>query len=299
LKLLQESVDLAVRIKGADDGFHTPMVRRAYGSQLFQYGRVEQGLAFLELSLDASRRAQRSATRPFADSLARGGEAQTSLGRYRQASELIAEAEAIHARMKDSAESGQLTNVLLARAGLLVATGKPDEAEKILRGVPMALDGSSSFSYAWLDGSIAWADVKLAQGQAEPAIAYARAVRSRIESSELHPYLKRYEMQAALKEGKGLLLAGRCDEALPLLERAVTVGPEVYDSEHSLVLAESQIALGECAARLGNIDRARALLAQAKRIHSEYASIATRYTRPVNELETRLRLRQTTAVSHR
>jgi hypothetical protein len=101
--------------------------------------------------------------------------------------------------------------------------------------------------------------------------------------------MKRLESVAALTQGKVLVHSSRPDKALPLLERSVALGAEVYDPERSLALADAQLAFGECLARLGNTDRARALLAHAKRIHAAHKTIGEQFVLPLRGLEVRLR----------
>ena len=82
LALLKETEELAVRTKGPDELFHTPMVRRGYGVSLIEYGRVEDGLVQLAKSIDVPRRLQRSQTRAFANRLEVAVVGEIELGHY-------------------------------------------------------------------------------------------------------------------------------------------------------------------------------------------------------------------------
>jgi tetratricopeptide (TPR) repeat protein len=288
LRLLKEAVDLAVRTKGAEDGFHTPMVRRAYGVNLIQYGLAEEGLVPITQSLETSRRVKRSGTRNFADALAFGSEGEIELGNYSRAEAMIAEASAIHAKLGDSGSSGQLTITVQMRAKLLVATGKAAEAVKSLQELPVKPGAPGALSYPWLSVSVALAEANLALGEYNTAIRRAGEVRNRIEGSNLRPFLKRYVAQAALLEGKGLLLSERAADALPLLERSVQLGSEVYDRDRSLELADSQTTLAACLRDLGRNDQARALLAQAKAIHATHKNVGQQFQSPLRKLEARM-----------
>jgi hypothetical protein len=55
-----------------------------------------------------------------------------------------------------------------------------------------------------------------------------------IEENPSRTYLKRLESLAALIEGKALFATDGAGEVLVLLERAVALGADVYDHEHSL-----------------------------------------------------------------
>jgi hypothetical protein len=98
------------------------------------------------------------------------------------------------------------------------------------------------------------AEVSLPRNQ-EEALAQARTVRTRIQTSGVSAYFKRWEARASDLEGKGLLVQGRSSEALPLLQRAVELGNDLYDRERSPALTDSQIALARCFLALGRRDR--------------------------------------------
>jgi tetratricopeptide (TPR) repeat protein len=106
-----------------------------------------------------------------------------------------------------------------------------------------------------------------------------------VESSPSRKYFKNYEAQASLGEGKGLLLTHHAPEALPLLQRAVQLGEEVYDRSCSPALADSQIALAKCLLDLGRRDQARTLLSRAKEIHSTHKDLGDQFRKPLRELE--------------
>jgi tetratricopeptide (TPR) repeat protein len=288
LKLLQASVDLAIRTKGPDEGFHVPMVRRAYGVNLLQYGRVEDGLTPLTESVETTRRVKRAGTRNFADALALGSEGETTLGNYTKAEAMLREASAIHARLGSTSASGQLNTTQLMWAKLLISTGRANEAAKSLRDLNVKPAASGGLSSAWLGVSAALAEAAVAVGEYDAAIRQAGEVRKAIEASPLRPYLKRYEAQAALQEGRGLLQSGRAADALPLLQRAVQLGSEVYDPDRSPVLADSQVALASCLLESGRRDQARALLAQARAIYSTHPALGEQFRKPLRQLEARL-----------
>ena len=146
----------------------------------------------------------------------------------------------------------------------------------------------SNISAPLLDLSVAQAGIELAQGRYDAATLRAKQVLSRIEASGLRPYFKRYEAQAALADCEGLLLTQHASEALPLLERAVQLGSEVYDRERSPALAGAQIALSDCLLALGQRDRAKEMLGRARAIHSTYKELGPHRTKPLHDLESRL-----------
>ena len=291
LALLKETEALAVRTKGPEELFHTPMVRRGYGVSLIEYGRVEEGLAQLNQSIEVPRRAKRSGTRGFANRIEVATIGEIELGHYQRAAAMLEEAASVRSRLGDTAPSGQLNDALLARARLLLATGKAEEASQVLRAIPAQAGANGQLTYPWLGVSVGQADADLERNRPQDAILLAREVQRRIHESGLRPYFKGWTAQAALEEGKGLLLTRHAAEALPILQRAVQLGSEVYDPERSPALADSQIALAKCQLALGHRDQARALLAQAKAIHSTHKDLGEQFRKPLRELEALLATR--------
>ena len=285
LTLLKEALDLAARMLGPEESFHMPMDRRAYGSQLIRYGCLEEGLLPLAQAIDVQRRAKHSGTTGFASTLEWDSTGETELGHYRKAEALVAEASRL--RGNDTAP-GDLSYSLLARTKLQIVTGKLDEAANSLQQSGIEVDPAGKITCAWLNVAVAKADVELARNRSDLAIQQARAVRSRVAASGLGLYFKRWDAQATLAEGKGMLLTGRSDEALPLLQRALQLGSDVYDPDRSPNLADSQIALASCLLNLGRKDRARELPAQARAIHATHKDLGEQFRKPLRELEARI-----------
>jgi serine/threonine-protein kinase len=290
LKLLKEALDLAVRTKGADDIFHTALVLSSYGHRLVVFGRVEEGLSYLSRYIEIRRRAKRSVTRVFAETLEFRADAETQIGHYAEAQADIDEAAAIRARIGDTLSSGLLYPTLFARANLLQATGRADDAEHLIEKGPAETDAAGHLSRIWLTYSISNAKLRLGQRRYADAIAAARELRGRVEASSARLYLKRYELSAAMIEGKGLMLSGRAAEAKPLLERAVALSEAIWDTDQGLDAADARIALGECLLELGDRKRAQELLAQANSIHARHREVGSHLTSARSKFEKRLRV---------
>jgi thioredoxin-like negative regulator of GroEL len=177
---------------------------------------------------------------------------------------------------------------MMAKAKLLLATGKAEDAMSALRQIPEKADISGKITYSWLNVSLARAEVNLALNRPHAAIDQAALVRKRIVESGLASYFKRWEAQAALLESQGFLLTRNAAGARPLLERAVQLGSEVLDPKHSLQLADSEIALASCFLDLGHPDQARPLLLQAKAIQATYKDLGDQFKSPLRKLEARL-----------
>jgi serine/threonine-protein kinase len=288
LALFQQAVDQAVRTLAPGEVFHTPMVQRAYGVNLLLYGDPEESLPLLSQVLETGRRARLTGTTDFASTLEWTATSEIELGHYRQAATLLDQAAAIYSNRGSTPSSGQLNDLLIARARYLTATGKPAEALAALGDFHDTPERSAPLATSWLDVSIARANAAVAQGQPQAAIDQAREVRLRIDGSGVAPYFGRWEAPAALAEGRGLLMTNRAAEALPLLQRAAQLASELYDPQRSPALADSQIALGLCLLRLGRRDEARVWLSHAQAIHATHRELGEQYRRPLRDLQTRL-----------
>jgi serine/threonine-protein kinase len=291
LAVLQQAVDLAVRTNPPAETFHTPMARRAYGVHLIRYGRTEEGLDQLDRVIQVRRRTNDSGTHDFAMTLEWAAGGETELGHYRQADALSTEASAIRARSAATPPE-ELSYALRGRVKLLIATGKAAEAANALRAIPDAPDPAGKIAYGWLNFSVARAEVELAQARLPAAIERTREVRRRIQASGVGFYFRRWDAEAALDEGKGLLLAGHASEALPVLQQAVQVGSEVFDPDRSLELADSKTALAACLLASGRGAEARALVTQVKAIHAVHPAVGEQFRKPLHDLEARLLQRQ-------
>ncbi len=264
------------------------MAQEGYGVHLLRYGRIEEGLVPITQCLDVLRRVKQAGTHGFAGTLLWKARAETELGHYRQADATLAEVSAIEAQL-DTPPPDYRSDLVIVSAEFQMATGKAEEAAKLLTEFPLDPAAQGKLSYDWLDISLARAEANLARNRPQEAIEQARAVQSRIEASGLGPYFKRWEAEAALQEGKALLLSRRPLEALPLLQRAVRLGSDVYDPDRSPRLAASEIALAQDLVALDRRAEALALLARAKAIHATHKDLGEQYRKPLRELEALLR----------
>jgi len=144
------------------------------------------------------------------------------------------------------------------------------------------------FSATWARATITRANVDLALQRPGEAVELASRVLAAIERNASRHYLKSYEEQAALAQGKGLLQLNHPGEALPLLKRAVELGSELYDREGSPALARAKMSLAECLVEVGEPTQARALLAQATAIQAAHRQLGQPLNVSLNKLEHRL-----------
>ena len=282
LLMLKEALDLSIRMMGLRDVFHTPMVRRAYGLHLLRYGRLEEAMSLLTEAIEAARQANRAKTSDFALTLEYAAAGEIECGRLRKAEAMIEEARGIHSA---NAQDQDPATTVLTETKLMAATGKADEAAKTLQASPLKIQAGAKITHDWMDLSLAGAEVDLARNQPDAAIDQAREVRNRIQASGLSNYFKLWEARAALLEGKGLLLRRRISDALPLLQKSVALGKDVYDPEQSPAFADSQIALARCLFLLGRRDQAEPLLAHAKAIHATHKELGDQFREPLRELD--------------
>jgi serine/threonine protein kinase len=281
LNLLRNALELSLRIKGPDDTMHTGQAQFLYGLGLTIRGRPSDGLDRIQRGVAVYRHAGLTGDRTFAGLLDGQALCEVKLGHYAEAARLLEESSAIDER-NGGLFAGLAYQSFVPRTDLLIATGRAAEAARMLDGFA-ARAGAGDMSSARLPFALSRAGVELARGDYDRAIQMAAEVRSPVENSASRAYLKRYELAAALVEGKALVGAGRAAEALRLLETAAALGAEIYDPETSPDLATVQAALGDCLARLGDVARARAFLTQARRIHAHYPGVRGPSLRPLRD----------------
>jgi thioredoxin-like negative regulator of GroEL len=105
-----------------------------------------------------------------------------------------------------------------------------------------------------------------------------------VEGSHLRPYLKAYEADADLLEGRAHLAEGKPAAALPLLQRSHQLHSELYD-ERSLLTADAKVALAQCFLALGKRDEARALAQQATAIQATHREVGEQLRAPLRTLQ--------------
>jgi len=163
--------------------------------------------------------------------------------------------------------------------------GQPDKAEQTLSTIVPAEQSTSVLSQNWLRWALVKSEASLALNHTDEAIQLTRDARRRLEGNAIRPYWREFEAASDLLEGRALTSRDGFAEALPLLQRAVQLGSEIYDRGHSPALADYQVALAKCLLALGRRDQAQALLVQAKAIHAPYKDLGEQFRRPLRELE--------------
>jgi serine/threonine-protein kinase len=278
--------EVAMRIAAKGESSMIPpmlVLKEAHG--LIEYGRFEQG--FADLGVVKQMRDRLEAI-PW---LGARVQEQTAAGlieagQYAEAARLLGEAEDTERGLGWDKTLSFNDNIGL-RTQLWLAQGRGDEAAKTFASFRV-VDGESHPNFlARLEQMVRSSEILLSQGEAEKAIAQAAEVRVRELTDEDRIYLKTYEARATLVEGKAHLLTRQTSQALPLLEQAVALTKQLYDAKQSPALADAEIALAGCYLDVGDRQRARELLANAKAIHATHKQLGERYKKPLRELEAR------------
>jgi tetratricopeptide (TPR) repeat protein len=257
-----------------------------YGRALVMYGRLEEGMAILQNALD--RQPDFIPTAEFtAELLDAKASGSMDMGRYAEAERLIADAADAHKQIGEFFTIYENPNVTL-RTRRLMDMGRIDEASTAFRAYVTGAPDAGELSRPRIEPIIVRAELSLAQGAAAAAKDLAGQVLNLVARSNGRKYLTGWEMQASLVSGKADLLAGRPNEALPLLARALELGREHYDPGRSPRYADTQIAMAECMLDLGRSVEGRELFAKAAANHATHTELAERYREPLRRLRARI-----------
>ncbi len=283
LEHIEHAKAILLRTRSPDDPFFAPQVYLEYGRTLAYAGRLEEGLAYVQKAVE-NRRKNRPGTRYLAQMLELQASILVDMGSYVQAQRLMDEAE-------DLAKKTKYPTQYLAvdeRARLLIATGHANEADAALGSFHPAAPLPGALDIDSLRIEVLRAENALARADAEAAVAPAGHVVQVLSSSAARDYMKSLEARAALVEGRAYLRLDRSAEALPLLQRSVQLRQSTLEPISPL-LASAQIALAECYLALGNREQAQTLAANSKKALQTHQQISSLYTRPLQDLEKRLR----------
>jgi len=177
---------------------------------------------------------------------------------------------------------------VLLRTRWLMDARRIDEASAAFRAYLTGDPDSGELSSSRIEPVIVRAELSLAEGNTAAAMETAGQVLNLAARSDGRKYLTGWEMHASLISGKAALLAGRPNEALPRLARALELGGEHYDRGRSPQYADIQVAMAECMLDLGRTADAQDLFAQATAIHASHAELAERYREPLRHLRARM-----------
>jgi tetratricopeptide (TPR) repeat protein len=170
---------------------------------------------------------------------------------------------------------------------ILLGIGRIDEADALFVAI-MQADAANAAKYdtPWTFASVSHARAQMARGDAAAAVPALRAALTKyLAQPEVVRDLNE-ELDLRLALGQALTATDHAGEALPHLERALTLRQPQFAT--SPLLAEAQIALANCKLRLGDTGAARALLARAKSIHVANRELGEQFRAPLRDVERRL-----------
>jgi serine/threonine-protein kinase len=139
------------------------------------------------------------------------------------------------------------------------------------------------FDSSWTVASVQRARVAIARGQATQALPPLTVALQKYQAQAANSRDVNDEVELQFELGRALIASERAAEALPHLERVLTLRQTQY--AFSPRLAEAQVALADCRLRLGDVDASRALLSKAKAIHAANRELGDQYRKPLAELQ--------------
>jgi eukaryotic-like serine/threonine-protein kinase len=287
LTLLAAAKARALRIRGADDPFHTPVTQLEHGYALARMGLLEQGLADMQAAI-ANRRANRPGTIFLSTMLENAAWALIELCRWEQARAYLDEATAIKIDSGLAQRTVPHNFNTSTRIRLALAQGQVETARALIDEFVVDPDETLGISFTAVEQRLLTAETDLAAGDSDAAIGHAQHVRNKIETSGLAAYLPLQSFRADLVEGRAALQANRPALALPLLQRALDAGGKRLAAS-SPRIAEVEIALAECHLALGNVEQARSLAEAAASIQASHEDIGEHYRRPLLRLQALLK----------
>jgi serine/threonine-protein kinase len=279
LAYLERADNVVTETLPADDPLNAPMIIELYGWELAEYGPLESGMQRLAKATTLWRKARPSSAYMLS-ALERSAYVLVDLGRYAEATTLVDEATAIRARAHD--ETTHPNGDVEARVKLLLALGRPDEAERALAHYRVQPAPPGGVSLTELDHSLDLAEIALARDDFAKARELAEQVELIILRSPSSTYLRRYEARANLEWGLAMLGLDDPARAIPALKQAVQSHTALYDPRTSVRLASAELALARALAATGKTGEARMAMAEAAAIHGQHAMLGEHLRKPLD-----------------
>jgi len=286
LELLRGAKQLAIKLRGADDPFHTRAVLSALGRCEANAGDLAAALADAQAATAIDRK-NRPGSLDLALRLEREAAVLIELGRDAPAQADLDEAAALRTQAKQPRGGEAFAANLRLQTTLALARGDLAHARERL-GELRADPGDATASFDRLDRRLLAAEVALAAGDATGAAVEADAAVQAIARSGQADALDAWSARAALDVGRAALLARDTATALPPLRRALDLRRKLL-LPASPKLAEAMIALAGAELDHGERAAARALAAEAASIHAAQPELGDQYRRPLRDLQARVR----------
>jgi len=290
VKLVQEAKQLALKIRGVNDSFHTPMALVEHGYEQARFGLPEDGLVDMQAAIVTYRGSRPGATY-LAAMLTDASVALVEMGRFSEARTYLDEATEIKVRSGLDTHAPIHNFITSVRIRIALAEGEIETASSLVQEMFVDPDETLGISLTMTEQSLLIAEIDAAAGRSASAIELARRVRDKIEKNHLSEYLAFYQLRADTIEGQSALQQDATASALPLLQRSLATREHLL-APSSLRIAEGQIALAECYLSLGRKAEARSLAAAAEDIHAKHQQVGAQYRDPLRRLNLELRAAQ-------
>ena len=275
MALLQSAKQKVLALVGPDDGFHTPQVLYQNATLLIRDGRLEEGLADVEIAIE-NRRRNRPGTIALAQFLAVAGSAEIEMGRFAEANRDLEETKTILEKTGQKSPSMLFDGYVSPRIRLALATGQLEEAARLAPQLYTDTFGNDALDLEEIYNELIDAEIEVATHRELNAIQRASAVRKKIENSALAIYYQPLVSRAGFIEAIALLHNGDVDSAIPLIEGALQERERNLD-EKSPKIAEAQIALAECYVAKNDFTKAKTLADSASVILAAHTEIGSHY----------------------
>jgi tetratricopeptide (TPR) repeat protein len=283
MTLVHDAKQVALKIRGADDSFHTPMALLEHGYEQARFGLPEDGLADMQAAI-VMYRSHRPGANYLATMLVDAATALTEMGRFAEAHQNLDEANAIKTKNGLDTHAPIHNFNTSTRVRLALAEDQIETARSLVDDLFVDPDETLGISFTATEQWLLAAEIDLASGNSASATELTRRVRGKIAASRLDEYLAFYAMRADLIEGRAKLQEHDADVALPLLQRTLSMREQLL-APASLRIAEAQIALAECDLALGRKAEARSLADAAMAKQAQHPQIGEQYRAPLLRLK--------------
>ena len=263
--------------------FVVASVSSLFGASLLAEGRLEEAARFIAVDVaDARQHYPQSA--PLAGALAAQGALLVAQGEYDAAQRLFDEVSAIRKRIGQSSADPSIGNrSLIDQARLHVAQRRAADALEALSRMALPEPASRSpLVVEDVERRIVASQAYLQLQQSGAATASAREALDQVEQSSLRVYYQPLEAAATLALGQAELRAGPPEAARAMLERALALRV-ANDDAASPWLAEAQLALSACLARIGERNAAALLQAKARATLATHAKLGVHFARQLSD----------------
>jgi serine/threonine-protein kinase len=270
------------RVLGAGDPIHGIVALQSCMEAELRAGDLGHALEDSRSTLAQARKLPPRATN-IAAALERAAELSIELGRREDAVDQLDEADAARGQL----EQAPTNRGALLRIRLALDEDRLDDARARLIAFVPGGASPGAVRVATAQHDLLEAELELHAGNTARAAQLAGASGARIGAGELAQYLRSLHSDGELIEGLAHLRGGDAGAARPLLDRALATRAELY-LPASPRIAEAELALAECDLAQGRGDEATRHMEQAAAIEAQHASLARRYTEPLQRMRERL-----------